>query len=513
MKNLKFLIIALILSAGCFLWFGKEACAASENRIQQGVTAGGIDLSGMTQGEAEQAITDYVNGRKSSQITLQAQDGQNVTVTAGQLGLYWKNTDLVQQAVELGKTGNIVVRYKALQDLKHKGCNYDIELDFDQNAISGVVTGQCSRFDLEAVNATLYRENGAFRVEEGRTGYSVDAEASTAAIYEYLMQRWDGQDGSVDLVMKVEEPKGKAEELLLVRDVLGAFTTSYSSSGADRSRNVENGCRLVDGTTLYPGETFSTYDAVKPFTTENGYYMAGSYLNGQVVDSIGGGICQVSTTLYNAVLLSELEVTERHNHSMIVNYVDPSADAAIAESSGKDFKFVNNTEYPIYIEGHTENKKISFTIYGVETRDPGRQVSYVSEVLEKKEPEQAKIVADASQPVGFIHTTAAHIGYRAQLWKVVKENGTEVSREVVNSSNYQMSPSTVTVGTATSDPNYSTLIQAAIATNDVATVKNAAANIKAAQTAAAALTPEQLAQIAAAQAAMQQAAQDAEAGN
>ena len=70
----------------------------------------------------------------------------------------------------------------------------------------------------------------------------------------------------------------------------------------------------------------------------------------QVVDSLGGGICQVSTTLYNAVLLAELEVTERYNHSMNVGYVDPSADAAIAESSGKDFKFVNNTDAPIYIE-------------------------------------------------------------------------------------------------------------------------------------------------------------------
>ena len=93
-----------------------------------------------------------------------------------------------------------------------------------------------------------------------------------------------------------------------------------------------------------------------------------------MVDSLGGGICQVSTTLYNAVLLSELEVTERHNHSMIVTYVDPSADAAIAESAGKDFKFVNNTDHPIYIDGHCENKNITFTIYGVETRSAEREV-------------------------------------------------------------------------------------------------------------------------------------------
>ncbi len=513
MKKWKTWIMLLLLASAVFAADKREAAAAPNDTIRQGVSADGIDLSGMTQAQAQQTLTEYVEQSRNAPITLYAADGESVTVSAGQLGLFWENPDLVQQAADLGETGNIVARYKVLQDLKHKGYSYEVKLDFDRSAISGVVQEQCQRFNVEAVNAQLTRKNGVFEVTEGQTGYTVDVEASVSAIYDYLTQQWDKTEGSVQLAMAVEEPKGTAEELLQVKDVLGTFTTSYSTSGADRSRNVENGCRLINGTTLYPGDTFSTYDTVKPFSSENGYYLAGSYLNGKVVDSIGGGICQVSTTLYNAVLLSELEVSERHNHSMIVNYVDPSADAAIAESSGKDFKFVNSTEYPIYIEGSTQNKKITFTIYGVETRDPGHSVSYVSEVLEKKVPEQDKIVADASQPIGFIHTTAAHIGYRAQLWKVVKEDGVEVSREVINTSSYQMSPKTVTVGTATADPNYSNLIQTAIASNDTQTVKDTIANIQAAQAMAQAMTPEQLAQLQAAQAAAQQAEQDAQAGN
>jgi len=208
--------------------------------------------------------------------------------------------------------------------------------------------------------------------------------------------------------------------------------------------------------------------------------MAGSYLNGMVVDSLGGGICQVSTTLYNAVLLSELEVTERHNHSMIVSYVDPSADAAIAESSGKDFKFVNNTNYPIYIEGHTEDKKITFTIYGVETRPENRTVKYESEVLERIEPTTETIIASASQPIGFIDVQSAHIGYKAQLWKIVEEDGVEVSREQVNSSSYKMTPRTATVGTATADPAAKGAIDAAIATGSIDHVKAVAGAIVAA---------------------------------
>ena len=247
---------------------------------------------------------------------------------------------------------------------------------------------------MEAIDAHLTRVDGSFQIEDGQTGYVVDENASVAAIYDYLTGSWvKGENGNVALVMAVDEPKGKTEELAKVKDVLGTFTTSYSTSGASRSKNVANGCSLINGTTLYPGDTFSTYNTVKPFSTENGYEMAGSYLNGKVVDSIGGGICQVSTTLYNAVLRAELEVTERHNHSMIVTYVDPSADAAIAESSGKDFVFVNNTDYPIYIDGHTADKKITFTIYGVETRAKNRAVDYESEVVEKKVPEADQIPA------------------------------------------------------------------------------------------------------------------------
>lgn len=199
---------------------------------------------------------------------------------------------------------------------------------------------------------------------------------------------------------------------------------------------------------------------------------------------------------------------------MIVTYVDPSADAAIAESSGKDFVFVNNTDYPIYIDGHTADKKITFTIYGVETRAKNRTVAYESEVIEKKVPGSGSDHSrNASQPIGVTSVSSAHIGYKARLWKIVKENGVEVSREQVNSSNYKMSPRTATVGIASPDPNATSQMQAAIATSSIDTVKATISNIKAQQAAAAALTPEQLQAIAEAQAQAAQAQQDAAAGN
>jgi hypothetical protein len=249
---------------------------------------------------------------------------------------------------------------------------------------------------------------------------------------------------------------------------------------------VENGCSLINGTLLYPGDEFSTYNTIKPFTEANGYYPAGSYLNGKVVESLGGGICQVSTTLYNAVLLAELDVTERYNHSMIVTYVKPSMDAAISESAGKDFKFVNNYENPIYIEGVTAGKQITFTIYGVDTRASGHKVQYISETLTTTQPDYDELIASSAQSIGYFEVTqSAHTGYTAQLWRVVTENGVEVSREVINKSTYKASPRSVTVGIASSDSSYVARMQAAIATKSLDTCKSVAAAIKSEAAAAA----------------------------
>lgn len=380
----------------CFLLFGGSVSAKEEERIKTGVYAGEINLSGMTKAEAEAAVEEYVQGLEAVEITLVAAAQHQVTVTAGELGITWSNPELTEEAVTLGTHGNVVQRYKVLKDLEHENKVFPIEVSFDLQAINDVLTNKCSRYDQKAVNVSLKRENGVFEVVEGQIGYALDVETSIDVINDYLTGEWDFTPCTIVLDVAIQQPKGSAEELAEVKDVLGTFTTSYKTSRAARSANVENGCQLINGITLYPGEEFSTYQTVAPFSEANGYYMAGSYVSGKVVDSLGGGICQVSTTLYNAVLKAELDVTERYNHSMIVSYVDPSADAAIAESSGKDFKFVNNQEYPIYIEGVTQDKKITFTIYGKETRSENRVVTYESEVLEVINPPADIIYTDSS---------------------------------------------------------------------------------------------------------------------
>lgn len=470
-KNRRGNIWYFMLAAALFLMLGTTVRAGEEETIKAGIFAGDIDLSGMTKAQAEAAVEAYVNTLRETEILLQYGSEAGVSVTAGDLGITWANREIVTEAAEIGIRGNVIERYKVLKDLEHENKIFPIKLSFSIPEISDILTGKCAVYDQEAVDYDLVRENDEFRIIEGQKGYSLDVETSIDLINDYLTMDWDGKACAIALQVEVEEPRGSLEELAQVKDVLGSFTTSYKSSGSARSANVENGCKLIDGVLLYPGDEFSTYRMVAPFTEKNGYYMAGSYINGKVVDSLGGGICQVSTTLYNAVLRAELEVTERHNHSMVVSYVPRSADAAIAESSGKDFRFVNSLDYPVYIEGYVNKKQITFNIYGLETRDPNREVIFESEELEVNMPPGDQIYADASRPIGYLVTQSAHIGYKAKLWKIVKEDGREVSRTQVNSSTYKMVPRSATVGTATDNPAAYEQIMAAINSGSVDQVK------------------------------------------
>jgi len=467
-RSLSVAVAAVILSLG----YGLTA-NAQEETIKDGIFISGVEVSGMTKEEATQALEEYVEELKNVLITLEAAGGQEVLVEAGDMGLVWSNPEVVDAAMEIGLHGNVIERYKIMKDLQHENQHFDMEFGFDIAAIDEILRNECAVLDQKAVNPTLTRVDGEFVVNEGQIGYVLDVENSIDLIYDYMIEQWELKPGRIALDVEVFLPDGDAKQLAMVQDVLGTFTTSFKSSGAARSANVENACNLINGYTLYPGEEFSTLNEITPFSEANGYFAAASYLNGKVVDSLGGGICQVSTTLYNAVLRAELDVTERYNHSMIVSYVDPAADAAIAESAGKDFKFVNTTDAPIYIEGVIKNKQITFSIYGKETRSADRKVSYVSEVLEVIRPTTDTITADAGQPIGYVVVNqSAHIGYKAKLWKVVTENGKEVERSEVNYSSYKMSPRYATVGVATGDPNAQNEMLAAIGTGSLDHVKN-----------------------------------------
>lgn len=473
-------LAAVLIAAGAFSAAGVSNAQAAEKLILEGIYAGDISLGGMTESEARDTIEGIISERGSQSITLYTVNDEKVVVHPADVGYEWANPEIISEAMEVGHSGNIVQRYKAKKDTARNNITYPIVYKVDDAKIQTLLETECSKYDTEAVSGVLTMVEGEFVIDQGQIGASLDVAASKTGLTEFLCNEWTGNSTDYKLVVNMDDPEGTYGKLSLVKDVLGTFHTNFKSSGANRSANVANGARLINGSIIYPGEEFSFYDHIKPFTTANGYQMAAAYSSGKVVDSIGGGICQVSSTLYNSVLLAELEVTERRNHAMIVGYVDPARDATIAESSGIDFKFKNNTDAPIYIDAYTtDDKNLYITIYGHETRPADRILEYETEILSKTVPETENIYTDYSLPVGSVAVQSVHIGYKANLWKVVTQNG-ETTRELVNTSSYTPVPKYATVGMATSDPNIASRMEAAVASGSIATVKAVAAECKAA---------------------------------
>lgn len=467
------LIAAVICAAGIYAGTTAYADEYSERLIADNIYIGEIAVGGMTEVQAVEAVDEYVASLADKQFTFTVDD-KSVTATAGDLGVTWSNRLLVKDAVNVGRTGNLIERYKSKKDLEHENLVYDIAYTADEAKIKSFLETNTADMNQEAQNYGLIRENGAFTITEGQNGIAVDIEKSAKDILAYVENEWTLTDTTLELAAEVVEPVGTKEQLERVTDVLGTFTTDFGTSAAGRAQNVRNGAKKINGKVLYPGEQFSVYEAVNPFTAENGYELAGSYENGTTVQTYGGGICQVSTTLYNAVIRAELAIDERFCHSMIVSYVKPSMDAAIA-GTYKDLKFTNNKDFPIYIEGYTSGMQITFTIYGDETRAAGREVIYESETTSTTEPE-LKIETSSEFPIGYVQKTqSSHTGYTAKLWKIIKENGVEVSREQYNSSTYNASPKIIVVGIKSDNEEAVAAMKAAIATKDEETIRAAAA--------------------------------------
>lgn len=444
--------LRIILLAAVFLFAGSTCLKVqmlkaeeSDAYIYEGVYLDGVNVGGLTKEEAQKLYEEYIDSEKESKIIFSCEDN-SYEVTLEEIGLSVSIEDAVEEAYAYGRRGNLLKRYKEIQELETESAVVVPEKTIDEEALTKLLEEDTEDLVVGAENASLEIKNGEIVIIPEVIGKQVAVEETVESVKAYLAQEWDGGDIEITVSVEEDQPEYTAEDFALVTDVLGTYSTSYSGTVA-REKNLINGSGKINGTVLMPGEEFSVYDTVSPFTLDNGYAEAAQYLDGEVISGIGGGICQVSTTLYNAVLLAELEVTERFSHSMVVGYVPKSADAAIS-GQYKDFKFVNSTDYPIYIVGGAGGGKISFTIYGHETRDTEhRTIQFESKILSTTEPTEEIITVDETMPVGYRKVTqSAHIGYKAELWKYVYIDGVLTESIKVNTSSYIASPARVTVG-------------------------------------------------------------------
>lgn len=447
----------------------KPVALASDTTIANGVQVEGVDLSGMTPEQAKAALQAKADALASTPVNLRM--GENIITTSlAELGYTCTNLDIVDSLVPIGKSGNIVERYKEQKDLENETVQYALDFTVDPSRVQAFVQN-CSVYNTDPVEGELLvGDDGYPYVEGGTKGITLKPEES-AEIVRQAIESWTGGDITVDLVCEETSPEVSYETLAQVKDILGMATTDYSASSGNRAINVENGCALINGTLLWPGDEFSVTDAVTPFSAENGYMPAPTYEENRTIDSYGGGICQVSTTLYNAALKAEMDITARSNHTMMVTYVEPSKDAAIAEGV-MDMRFVNNTDAPIYIQGGCHGGQITFIIYGHETRPENRTLEFESRTIATMDADGYSLYPDATQPVGYIaQTQSPHTGCQAQLWKHIYIDGVETEEVLVNESYYQSVGTIYSVGVMTDNTSVQQALYGAIGSNNLDAVQ------------------------------------------
>ena len=351
---------------------------------------------------------------------------------------------LLTKGVEGKKIDYTTLGDKVLEALKTREMNVEIPVVIS-TPVSLDIDEVYARVHKEPIDAS-YKEGATFEVINEVNGLDFDKEEAKSL---YIALK-PGETAKVDL--KVTEPKIKVADLgdVLFKTLIATYTSKYDISDKNRVTNLEIAANRCNNTVLYPGDEFSYNKALGHRTTANGYKMGNSFAGGKVVQTIGGGICQVSSTLYNAVLRAGLTITDRTAHGMYVQYVPQSTDATVVDNA-IDFKFRNDRKYPVKIVTTCENGVMTASIYGVKEVDEPT-IDIETKILETIEYTTQK-QNDSSMKKGTTKVIQKPVnGYVSEAYKVYYKNGKEISRELISKDKYIPTNEIIKVGTKVDKP-------------------------------------------------------------
>lgn len=417
----------------------KLSAIVSRTTMLEGVTVGGIPVGNMTIAEAKAAVEAAAQGALNG-FSLTLTDGETTyPVTAEELQLVCDTEASVVAAYELlrDETAGYDAVAAEVERIKTSGQDFPLALTCSDDALRVYIADLAVDVDVPAVSAGVTGgETGIVYTPEAN-GVGVDQEVLFGQMQEAIA------NGAATLAIpKTELIPALTVEMLQTKYVLrGGFTTNFKNSSSNRKFNVRKAAGLVNGTVLKPDAVFSANDTLGVRTLANGWKNAPAYIAGTHDDQPGGGVCQVSSTLYNAVVLSDLEIVFRRNHSMPVAYVKKGRDATI-NSIGNviDFQFKNNTSDDLIIVAYTDGNELTIQIYGVPFANDEydaidirtKQVSHTSYTTEVVEE-------DPNKDVGYEEILReGQDGYVVVAYKQYLKNGKLVREEELNRSTYKM---------------------------------------------------------------------------
>lgn len=385
-----FILLPLLLAllCGCAARYDTVAEAVRDDaRIPRGVMIDGTAVGGMTMEQARSALMRaHEEKQKTTRFTVVSSDG-SVAFDASQLPVEWNREEVLLQAVNqspLAFTG---------KDLR---CDMLLHAEACRSRLNELCAPLCTA-PKDAV--AVYR-GGAFTYTEAADGREVDVAALARDVTSAM-----AMGGKLTAAVRVTKPAYSTEEAMADTALLSRFSTSFASGSygkKDRVYNMRKAAQKIDGFCVAPGTEFNMNRVLGARSGENGWRKATAIRYGAYVEEYGGGVCQVSTTLYNAVLLAELPVTERHHHSWPLGYVSIGQDATIS-TDGPNFRFVNNGDKPVYISALVDEgeKTVTVRIFG-EARTDGLAVKLRSKKVEQIKNPGSKLIVDDSLPAGTV---------------------------------------------------------------------------------------------------------------
>lgn len=339
--------------------------------------------------------------------------------------------------------GSLLARYKYAKDLQTHPIELESKVEYEEDRIRAWFEGVLAGWSDEPVNASVSSLSGDLVITPGQNGHTYSLGDGIYFLFEDLRNLSVPEESYYFIEAEEEtiEPELTTQQAEAY-SIIGSYTTFYTKPETEvafnREQNLRTSIENMNGHTFADGEEISALTMYGPVDYEHGFRDAGTIENGTHVDRIGGGICQTTTTLYNACLYAELEIVFRDHHSMPVTYVTPSRDAMVYAAGNQDFKARNNTGNPITIESFIDTERCCITVnlLGIENHDSGHSVDYESEILTMSLPTIDSTI-DPEMTIGWgankIEMTANDgptPNMTSRLWKLTYENGELVSRDL-----------------------------------------------------------------------------------
>ncbi|MFD3155845.1 VanW family protein [Haloimpatiens sp. FM7330] len=403
------------------------------NLVYPGVKVGSVDLSGKTKNDALKLLKERYGEKaiQQNQINLKSKN-KTYTIDYSKLDAKYDIAGIIDEVFNYGKDLNIFQKYNLI---RNKEKQYKMEFTYKSEPIKNVIDMIEKDTNCEPKNAYLKRKGTSdFEIIAGQEGMKVSVEKLKKDIKDKINETEAG-NFTLDIPVKKIEPKVTKQKLSSVNSLIASYNTSFRTSSYGRATNVRVATNSINGIILMPGEVFSFNDVVGPRTAERGYKNAAVIIGNKVEPGLGGGVCQVSTTLYNAVLKSGLKSVERTNHTLVSHYVPKGRDATVSYGS-LDYKFKNTTEHPVYIEGYTANKVLYFNIYSnnsLKKRTYTIENNVYDTVEAKVEYQDDPNLEEGKTEV----IQKAHTGFKVKVYRNIYENGKFVKKELISKDYYR----------------------------------------------------------------------------